>query len=376
MRTIGALASAGTTIAMLATLTVGVASADPVPAGDRPIALVGSETTTPVMNALANDATALAIGGTRQVASFNATGSATIDTHAGTIPACTAIARPDGSSLGRAALLNSLNANAGAGDGCIQGSRSSSAKGTTSTTPDLTWIPFAEEGISFAITNTSNFPKNMTLTRLKQFFQCTRANLSAGGSPFTTGRNYRVMLPQNGSGTRSYWITTMDYAGASITVPNSGAVATTVECIENGADESGTAIQEHDGRSVNNFEIVPFSVAQYVSQAAGVTDPNDFRANVRIGQLDIETVPGNGIVDYTLNPFSADFTLARKVYNLFPTALINQASPASGSLAEKLQTLFKGNTSQICTNASAQRILLRYGFRTIGTLCGDTTDVS
>ncbi|MGQ0626310.1 MAG: hypothetical protein ACT4PP_16890, partial [Sporichthyaceae bacterium] len=127
--TIGAVVAAGTTFTMV-TLS-GIAYADPVPATpERAIAIVGSETTTPVMNALANDADALALGGVRQVASFNASGSAQINTHpslgGGTL--CN-ITRPNGSTDGRNGLLLSASANRGAGDGCILGALSSSAGG-------------------------------------------------------------------------------------------------------------------------------------------------------------------------------------------------------------------------------------------------------
>ncbi|MBA3744026.1 hypothetical protein [Sporichthya sp.] len=351
-RTFGALVSAGTTLAIVAGLGAGVAHADPSPAGDRPIAMVGSETTTPVINALANDASALAIGGVRQVASFNATGSATIDTHAGTIPACTAITRPNGSSAGRTAFLASLTA----ADGCIQGARASSLS-LGATTPDLVYIPFGRESITFAITNTSAFGKNLTMAQMRGFFRCTSANLLGGGSPYSTP-NYRAMLPQNGSGTRSYWIgaDAIDYAGAGITVPNSGPVPGAA-CVQNGADENSTLIEEHNGSQVNNFEIVPMSVAQWTSQTSGVIS-TDVRGSTRLGQLDSK------------NPFATDFGLQRDVYNVFSATDIDAATPTA--LQQSIQTLFKGASSQICTNAASVAIIKRFGLFTVSN-CGDTT---
>jgi len=353
---LGTLVSAGTTVAMLTVVGVGVAHADPVPTGNRQIAMVGSDTTTPVMNALANDASALAIGGTRMVASFNATGSATIDTHGGTIPACTAVPRPDGSSAGRDAYLASLNANGGAGDGCIQGFRSSS-NGSGTFSPSLTYVPYATEAISFAITNVSNFPKNIPLTgtsSIQGFFRCTAPNLVGGTVP------YKVMLPQNGSGTRSYWTgsAVVDYAGAGITLPASGPVSGAA-CIENGADENGVTIQEHNGQQVNNSEIVPFSVAQWGSQASGVIT-SDVRGATRLGQVN------------STNPFSDDFALQRTVFNGFATTLLNQSSPPPGSDAAVLQTLFAGAGSQLCSNASAIAIIKRFGLR-VASNCGSLT---
>jgi ABC-type phosphate transport system substrate-binding protein len=351
-RMTGALVSAGTTLAILAGLGGGVAHADPSPAGNRLIAMVGSETTTPVINALANDAAALSIGGVRQVASFNATGSATIDTHGGTIPACTAVSRPNGSSAGRAAFLASLTA----GDGCIQGARASSLA-LAAANPNLTYIPFAKEAISFAITNTSAFSKNLTLAQVQGYFRCTAGNLFGGGSPYSAP-NYRSMLPQNGSGTRSYWITTMDYAGAGITVPNSGAVSGAA-CVQNGADENGVLIEEHNGTQVNNFEIVPMSVAQYTSQTSGVI-ATDVRGATRVGQIDGK------------NPFASDFGLQRDLYNAFAQSDVEAVNPPAGSVAAAIQTLFKGQTSQLCSGAAALAVVKRFGLYPVSN-CGDFT---
>lgn len=346
-RTKGVLVSAGITMAMVIGLGAGVAHADPVPAGNRTIALVGSETTTPVMDALANDAGALALGGVRQVASFNATGSATIDTHGGTVAACTAVPRPNGSSAGRAALLSSLTA----ANGCIQGARSSSnhlSGGTPiSTDPNLTFIPFARESISFAITNTSNFSKNLTNTQLVAYFNCTAP---------TTLFSYKSMLPQNGSGTRSYWIGEM-YPGQ--TIPNSGPISGKT-CVQNGADEGGAVIEEHDGRQVNNTEIVPMSVAQWSSQTSGVI--TDVRGATRVGQIG------------STNPFADDFAKQRDLYNVFAQSDVDAVSPAAGSVADTIQKLFVGPTAQICTNTTALAIIQRFGLRPPQQSCGNTSN--
>lgn len=353
-RTVGVLVGAGTTLTMVTALGAGVAHADPVPAGDRTLAIVGSETTTPVINALANDPAALAIGGTRRVASFNATGSATIDSQGGTDPDCTSITRPNGSSAGRAALLTSLNANGGTGDGCIQGARASSLA-LAAANPNLVYIPFASEAISYAITNTSNFPKNLTLTgtganTLQGYFRCTAPNLISGP--------YKAMLPQNGSGTRSYWIEQMDYAGAGITVPNTGSVPGAA-CVQNGADENGSLIEEHNGTQVGNSELVPMSVAQWQSQTAGVITA-DVRGRTRIGQIN------------QTNPFADNFVLQRTVYNVFGQPDVTASNPPAGSVADAIQTLFVGSGSQICSNATAKAIIQRFGLRPV-TNCGDSS---
>lgn len=333
-RKLGSLVGAGI-MAMVTVLGVGVASADPVPAGNRTIALVGSETTTPVMNALANDAAALAISGTRAVASFNATGSATIDTHPGTA-ACAAITRPNGSGAGRTALLNSLTA----GDGCIQAARSSSLS-LAAATPNLVYVPFAQESITYAISSTSFLPKTMTLAQVQGYFRCTNPNPAQGP--------YKAMLPQPGSGTRNYWIEQM-YTGGALPSP-------VPACIQNGTDENGSVIEEHNGSQVNNFEIVPMSAAQWGSQVASVITP-DVRGATRLGQI------------ANTNPFASNFALQRTVYNVIPESVLTDSDATS--VATK--TVFAGAGALVCSNAS-DTIVLRFGLR-LASNCGDTSQVT
>ena len=316
----GVLAGAGI-VAMVA--GGGVAHADPVGAPTfRELAGVGSETTTPVMNALANDATALAIGGVRQVASYNATGSATVTTKDPAVnPNCT-INRPNGSGAGRTALLAQLQA----GNNCLQFSRSS-ALDLSAAAVQLTYIPFATESITFAISNTSNLPRSLTLAQLQGFFRCT--------NPGT----YAAMLPQSGSGTRNFWITQM-YVGGVLPNP-------VPACVQNGVDENNVLIEEHNGTQVNNSEIVPFSVAQWGSQTSGLIA--DVRGSTRLGQID------------GTNPFSANFALQRDLYNVIPTSTEGTA-PTS--------TVFVGPNALMC-QADADAIILRFGLR-LTPDCGST----
>jgi len=316
----GVLAGAGI-VAMVA--GGGVAHADPVgPPTFRELAGVGSDTTTPIMNALANDASALAIGGVRQVASYNALGSAQITTKDPAVnPNCT-INRPDGSGAGRAALLAQLQLP----NNCLQFSRSS-VLDLSAAAVQLTYIPFATESITFAITNTSSLPRSLTLAQLQGFFRCT--------NPGT----YSAMLPQAGSGTRSYWITQM-YVGGVLPNP-------VPACVQNGSDENGVPIQEHNGQQVGNSEIVPFSVAQWGSQTSGLIA--DVRGGTTLGQVD------------GTNPFSANFALQRDLYNVIPTSAEGTA-PTS--------TVFVGPNALMC-QAAASTIILRFGLR-LNANCGST----
>lgn len=337
-RTVGRLIGAGTTATMVAVMGMGTAYADPPAATYRNIPIVGSDTTEEVMNAAAEDSAALAIGGVKKVASYNATGSANISTKdPGTSPGCT-FTRPNGSGNGRTALLNSLNS-AHATFGCLQGSRSSSLNQAAAAT-QLTYIPFATENITFAVSGTSDIPLDLTAAEVVGFWNCT-----------ISGNDFRAMLPQSGSGTFQYWATKMY---GSTTVPPA-VITTNGGCVQNGLDESGVSIQEHRGTQVNKAnEISLYSVAQWTAQTAGVT--SNFRGTTRLGQID------------KFNPFGATFATGyqRDLYNVFPASVIDAASP-TGITAE-IQTLFKGSTSQICNTA----IVLRYGLVKAAT-CGSTS---
>jgi ABC-type phosphate transport system substrate-binding protein len=322
-RKIGALMSAGI-FAMVTVLGAGVANADPSPAGTfREIALVGSDTTESVMQIMAEDASALAIGGVKKVASYNATGApATIVTHSG----CTAIARPNGSGAGRTALLNSLTA----ANGCLQGARSSSFDATAAT-PKLVYIPFAAENVSFAVSGTSNIPLDLQLQDVKDIYSCN------------SDPTWKAMLPQSNSGTRKFWITQV-YTGGVLPSP-------VPSCVENGTDEGGVIIEEHRGTQVNNNEVVPYSVGQWESQTADIS--TNFRGTTRLGQI-------NGT-----NPFADNFAIQRDLFNVFPVSNLT----GTDAISQDVRALFVGSGSRICSAPAATAITQKFGFR-VPSNCG------
>lgn len=363
--TVGALVSAGTTLTMVIGLSVGVAHADPVASAgtSRTIAISGSDTTDEVMQALAEDAAALAIGGTRQVENWSALGGGTVTPHPGAANTCT-VTRPNGSGNGRAALLASIGAGATTPN-CFQGSRSSSLSlGATGAGKELVYVPFAKEAVSFAITNTSNVLRNQTFARIKQFYECKNSSGTVLANPAT-----KAMLPQLGSGTRKFWLLTLfnnetadstnTTLGATIT-SNTTTGLISAGCVENGRDEfTPTAnpenIQEHTGGQVNDNEITPYSVGQWTSQASGVT--TEARGKTTLGQ-----VSGT-------NPFTAGAFIQRSLYNVFPAAYIPTTNTSAEATAAR--TLFLGSGSQIC-GATSAAIVQRFGLFAAPD-CGDTS---
>ena len=314
----------------LAGSILGASAAQADPTGSptfRQLAGVGSDTTTPVMNALSN---LITVNGTKVIGSYDATGSATIQTQA---TGCT-LNRPNGSGAGRAALLASLEANNGAGDGCLQFSRSSSVNTAATGGPKLTYIPFAVDAVTYAITNNSVVPRSLTLAQLQSIYQCNPAFVG-------TGPNYSIvpLLPQPGSGTRSFWETEMGITDTQVT---SGALP----CISDMS--GGQLIEEQDGRVLSSNTLVPFSIASYDAEESQTI--SDVRGNAVLGVI-------NGITSQQIN---TSFQVTREVYNVIPT---------TDQTVAPWSTVFVGSTSAICTDSAT---IQQYGFNPDPN-CGSTT---
>lgn len=317
--------------AFASVMAAGSASADPSGAPTfRQLAGVGSDTTQDVMNGLADSIT---ISGTKVLGSYNATGGGNIQTKAS---GCT-IARPNGSGAGRAALLTSLNANGGAGDGCLDFSRSSSLT-LTASSPSLTYIPFGVDSISYAVTSGSAVSRGLALSDLQSYYHCDPNFVG-------TGPNYAVtpILPQAGSGTRKYWEGKMGITDADV---NNNVYP----CIINGV-KNGQIIEEHSGTALDDKAIAPFSIGQYTAQANGLVA--DKRGRALLGSID-------GTIPQLVN---GSFSLRRDVYNVIPTSKVGVA-PWS--------TVFVGAGSLVCQQTA---IINQYGFAS-NPNCGDTSNHS
>ncbi|MFB6838564.1 substrate-binding domain-containing protein [Streptomyces sp. NPDC056361] len=305
----------------------GLAAADPAgPPQYRQLAGVGSDTTQDVMNGLADVVT---VNGQKVLGSYDATGSATITTkNPATNPNCT-IPRANGSSAGRTALLSSLQN----GNGCLDFARSSSLN-LGAASPGLTYVPFAIDGVSYAVTPGSSIPRKLSMADLKAIYHCDPNYVGAGPNYDLT-----VYLPQAGSGTRSFWQSQMG-------ITESDVVAGVYPCIK---DKKGTApVQEHDGRVLDDKSIVPFSIAQYQAQSSQTIA--DLRGRAILGTVE-------GVAPTVLN---TGFGVKRDVFNVIPTAKVT-TSPWSDA--------FVGPDSGICKQSA---LINTYGFAT-NPNCGDIT---
>ncbi|MEU9737267.1 hypothetical protein [Streptomyces sp. NPDC048002] len=299
------------------------ASADPNPTTDyRQLAGVGSDTTQYVVNGLGEVVTN-ASG--KIVASWNATGTATVKTKATN---CT-ITRPNGSSAG----INALNADLAAGTNCIDFARSSRGPADTSTT-DLTFIPFAKDGVTYATDLGSTLPTNLTTAQLADIYKCTS----------TTYPNAQPLLPQSGSGTRSFWL-----AAIGITEAQVGS------CVNQ-------SVQEHDGIAIaNGNQLMPYSIAQWIAQGKGFADVPNRRGESRLRNIN-GTAPTTGSGSSLALNTGFTATFLRDVYNVVESARLTGGTKASPVLIET----FEGSTSKVCAASST---ITNYGFGTVSN-CG------
>ena len=331
------------------------------PSGFKDLVGVGSDTTENLVNGLGTVVT--------NIGSYDATGSATIQTRLGGV----AFNRPNGSGNGQKALSASINlsgtrtwpATGGVSiTGQVDYARSSSGISSAAVGTDLTFIPFAKDAVSYAVSAASDFPRDVA--------KGSSAQDAISPAPFTLRNIYRgtvtsyvdnalstvtirPLLPQTGSGTRSFWIGALGMTEATITA---GGVAT----------DLGNTVQEHNGTFVTMpGDLVPFSVAQFIQQGnhgALPTTVVERRGNIALGNIDGFTpyVPkaGGGV------QLNAGFPVNRLVYNVVSTPRLTGTSAADLAL----QAAFSGSTSSVC---SATATIQQYGFGAIGALCGNTT---
>lgn len=328
------LATAAAVVPALTILGVGSASADPTnPSGPRQLAGVGSDTTEEVMNGMAD---AIVIGGTKPLASYNATGGAFDSKASG----CNYAANPgntngpriraNGSGAGRDRLLETLNS----GDdraNCLDFARSSSLN-LNAASQRLTYIPFALDGVTYAIRSNSGISKRLTLANLTSIYRCDAS----------TTASFAPLLPQSGSGTRSFFLSTL-----GLTEATKGACVR--DTFVDPADGQTKSVQEHNGRAlINTRNIVPFSTGQYSAQSVGAIA--DVRFEAVLGG--INGVPGQAV--------NSGAPATREVFNVLPQSRLG---------TQPTQQVFVGGNSEICRQTG---VIGRAGLATVAN-CGDTS---
>jgi ABC-type phosphate transport system substrate-binding protein len=388
---VAAVAVVGATALM--SFAGGTAGADPKQLNAALVG-TGSDTTQDIMNALAGEANgklytpirSSQASGFRQIISFDAVGSACITPRA---PG-SSFDRPNGSSNGRDSLSQAVKPGATGWDasgvtcttapknvsGLIDFARSSS--GITSTTGDLTYIPFGRDALSYAYYTPAGVTPVTNLTQA----QLTSLHTDASGSAEITVGGTRVIACriQQGSGTFASWNSKVGSPTQPVLDTSTGECP--IDPAINGLQENDGSALVNAGRAVNaarptpdTMVVIGFSAANYISQANGVAKSDLPALNAgetfNLGGIDGLGVPYSGTAP-TLTPataFYASTTWGRDVYNILPT---NRAV-GIGFAAEK--SLFVGTGSAICSSA-AQATVNAFGFSSTlsaGTTCGSTT---
>ena len=334
----------------VAALTLGTAApafADPT--GPKDLNGAGSDTTQDVMTGIAGVVTNLG-----NWDAVPAGSNITVDG--------TTFARPIGSTEGVRALSSSIRGIAFKTTvlpvGTLDFARSSALRTETGT--QLTYIPFARDAVTIAFNMASDFPRDVALGvsgqptnlfTLRNIYLGTVTSFIDGGGNTVT---IRPLLPQSGSGTRTYWVGVLGTTEAALTA---GGRATDI----------GNTVQEHDGRFLTtDGDIVPFSVSQWLAQSNnGTTNVVERRGQAVLGGIDtVKPVIYNGTRIAT-NP---EFLPSRLVYNVVETRALTTSTPSATDSA--LRAAFAGSSSAVCS-AAAQ--IAQYGFATIGTQCGNTS---
>jgi len=246
---------AGTVGALAVTaLVAGPAVADPPP-GVTPTAAnitgAGSDTIQFVMNQISHNFNA---SHSTKMYSWDAVPQGQMITPK---KGCSQIVRPTGSSAGIGALEASQKLSTGTG-WCIDFARSS--RGRSSTDPacaanGICFVQLAGDAVTWSSRAAgSNAPASLTLTQIKNIYLCKTRNWSAVGGKSGT---IKPFLPQESSGTRAFFLTTL---GGGTTPITPGA------CV---SDVNNTLIEnEGDAPQLNNVNaIFPYSVGDYIAQA-------------------------------------------------------------------------------------------------------------
>lgn len=362
-------------VAGVALGTAGPAAADP-PNPPNTLAGAGSDTIQDVLNALA-----LSIGpkGHELVGSWDAfqPGSSPIVTHDAITPkntvACTGVSRPNGSGEGVAALRLSLAGTSGfpsaslatypgsklptPGSRCFDFARSSSGPGTNaSATGYLQYVPFALDGVTLAVgpasgTNATNIHGSFTLAQLQAMYKNGTPEVASDGVTYdpyagdgVTGTPIDLLIPQPGSGTRSFFAGVVGINATTLPDWVSDHYTPT-------AGGASQAVEEHDGTAVQQDRnaIMPFSTAQWIAQASGHNDR-------RHGAV-LETVDGVQPVDNSgkLNE-SFPGALLREVYNVIPFSATTATGTDLYNVFVSPSTL---NPQRLCNLKS---LITEYGF--------------
>ena len=357
---IGVTGAALLGVAALALTSASAANADPSPtptpgttASYRTYAAVGSDTIQDVYNVLTNGTGAAS----PNIASWDAfAGTTTIKTKDGG----PTFLRPTGSGAGILALSKSKNTagnqlfdNGSGGTVNIANqvdiARSSSGPATAGT--DLAFVPFARDAVSYAVRlpagKGATVNATLTATQLASIYTCATTSITLSDA---TSLTVYPKLPQNASGTRSFFLKAIGNPVLGTCVTNPSTIA----------ENDGTAALTAAG------DLIPFSAAQWIAQKNGIQTPNTVsNAAFRIGNISTGTTtlfptagsgtsltPGTLYGSASTVPATTTGTFARDTYSVILNSQVGTGTPAG--IEDAVTTKF--------TTTSAKATISSYGF--------------
>ncbi|WP_344257240.1 substrate-binding domain-containing protein [Terrabacter carboxydivorans] len=240
--------------ALLATAPAALADPGFVPDASTDVVGVGSDTTMLALDALADGAS---VNGTpvpgynagrtsARLSTFDAneydasgvqTNSTTVVLRVGATP----ITRPNGSGAGKNLLHGAGN------NPLVTFARSSSANNATETSDGLWMYPFAKDTLAMGTRQAgTNAPASLTGAQIVSIYKGDVTNWSAVGG---TAGTIKPLIPQAGSGTRSFFLAQLKALNGGVDVVLGSAV---------------TETQEHSDKDIKNdpLAVAPFSVGR------------------------------------------------------------------------------------------------------------------
>jgi len=377
VRIVSKLLVAATAAAAITTLVATPALADP-PNGVTPkpadFVGVGSDTTQFVFDQLSVDYNATHTTG--KLYSWDATNPANgaigdpIQTKSGS--ASCNIPRPNGSSAGITALENTMTTTGG--KPCIDYARSSRARASTDPNT-ISFINLAGDAVTVATQPSSHRPANLlTTAALTGIYNCTirRWNQIPGNAGGSTAL-ISPFIPQNGSGTRSFFL-----GALGLTAPGPCVSSSATRAGALGANDN--TLEENEGvapiLNTNKLNVIfPFSVGKWIAenfhsascgtiaqcfahptQCTPTGTQNRFGCNTH-GTMLLNKLNGTSPTTGTglntrINPgFTATFT----------RLLFEVVNAPAGTIPTALRSRF-GPTGFTCNSAKATTDLRNYGF--------------
>jgi ABC-type phosphate transport system substrate-binding protein len=290
--------------------------------------------------------------------------------------------RPFGSSNGIISLENSKTLSGGAP--CIDFARSSRAR-SGSDPGTISFVNLAGDAVTYATQPGTNAPANLTTADLTGIYNCTITNWSAVGGKSGT---IVPMLPQNGSGTRSFFL-------GAIGVTTPGACVSTSATSQAPGNLNTNTLEENEGvdpsLNMNTANVIfPFSVGKWIAErfhsascgtvsncfknesaCTPTSGQNLFGCNIH-GTMVLDSIngtaptTGTGKATVINSGFTATFT--RLLFEVVP----NPLTPPNFGIPSNLAPLF-GPTGFTCSSTTAKTDLKNYGFLVLpnGTSAGD-----